>query len=171
MHASDEFYFLRFEHRPLTPEQLDQLKRSAGRGAREHRARLVRRLGSAALASLRGAGGGAGRIVRVFVDRAAAVAGERWQAYAAWRERRAAVKELAALDDRTLRDLGLTRSEIEFVVGRQDAARPSERQAPARQCAAPAGTAASRRPRAVDREARGVSRPLSRCMTLFDAVC
>src|SRR5262245_9765105 len=100
MHASDDFYFLRFEHRPLTPEQLDELKRSAGRAAREHRARLARGLGSAAVASLRGAGSGAGRIIRVLVDRAAAIAGEQWQAYAAWRERRAAVKELAALDDR-----------------------------------------------------------------------
>jgi uncharacterized protein YjiS (DUF1127 family) len=145
MHASDDFYFLRFEHRPLTPEQLDELKRSAGRAAREHRARLVRGLGSAALASLRGAGRGAGRIIRVLVDRAAAIAGERWQAYAAWRERRAAVKELAALDDRTLRDLGLTRSEIEYVVGRRDSARWSQRQAQARDGAATAGTATNRR--------------------------
>jgi uncharacterized protein YjiS (DUF1127 family) len=146
MHASDDFYFLRFEHRPLTPEQLDQLKRSAGRAAREHRARLVRNLGSAVLASLRGAGRRAGRIIRAPGHRAGVIAGERWQAYAAWRERRAAVKELAALDDRTLKDLGLTRSEIEYVVGRRDAARSSERQAPARQGAARAGAAANRRP-------------------------
>jgi uncharacterized protein YjiS (DUF1127 family) len=145
MHASDDFYFLRFEHRPLTPEQLDQLKRSTGRAAREHRARLVRNLGIAALASLRGAARGVGRIIRWLAHRAAAIAGERWRAYADWRERRAAVKELAALDDRTLRDLGLTRSEIEFVV-RRDSARSSERQAPARQGAARAGTAANRRP-------------------------
>jgi uncharacterized protein YjiS (DUF1127 family) len=145
MHASDDFYFLRFEHRPLTPEQLDQLKRSTGRTAREHRARLVRNLGIAALASLRGAARGVGRIIRWLAHRAAAIAGERWRAYADWRERRAAVKELAALDDRTLRDLGLTRSEIEFVV-RRDSARSSERQAPARQGAARAGTAANRRP-------------------------
>jgi uncharacterized protein YjiS (DUF1127 family) len=145
MHASDDFYFLRFEHRPLTPEQLDELKRSAGRAAREHRARLVRSLGSAALVRLRGAGSGAGTIIRVLVDRAAAIAGERWHAYTAWRERRAAVKELAALDDRTLRDLGLTRSEIEFVVGRRDSARWSQRQAQARDGAARAGTATNRR--------------------------
>ena len=146
MHASDDFYFLRFEHRPLAPEQLAQLKRAAGRAAREHRARLVRNLGSAVLASLRGAGRGAGRIIRALGHRAGVIASERWQAYAAWRERRAAVKELAALDDRTLKDLGLTRSEIEYVVGRRDAARSSERQAPARQGAARAGAAANHRP-------------------------
>jgi uncharacterized protein YjiS (DUF1127 family) len=145
MHASDDFYFLRFEHRPLTPEQLDQLKRSTGRAAREHRARLVRGLGIAVLASLRSAARGVGRIIRALGHRAAASARAWWSSYAAWRERRAAVKELAALDDRTLRDLGLTRSEIEFVV-RRDSARSSERQAPARQGAARAGTAANRRP-------------------------
>ena len=146
MHASDDFYFLRFEHRPLTPEQLDQLKRSTGRAAREHRARLVRNLGIAALASLRGAARGVGSIIRWLGHGAAATAGERWRAYADWRERRAAVKELAALDDRTLRDLGLSRTEIEYVVGRRDAARSSERQARARQGAARVGTAANRRP-------------------------
>jgi uncharacterized protein YjiS (DUF1127 family) len=145
MYTSDDFYFLRFEHRPLTPEQLDQLKRSAGRAAREHRARLVRNLGIAALASLRNAARGAGSIIRALGYGAAATASAGWSAYADWRERRAAVKELAALDDRTLRDLGLTRSEIEFVVSR-DVARSSERQAPARQPAARADTANNHRP-------------------------
>jgi uncharacterized protein YjiS (DUF1127 family) len=145
MHASDDFYFLRFEHRPLTPEQLDQLKRAAGRAAREHRARLLRGLGIAALASLRSGVCGARAITRALGHRAAAVASAGWSAYADWRERRAAVKELAALDDRTLRDLGLTRSEIEYVVNR-DAARSSKRQAPARPGAAGAGTATNRRP-------------------------
>ena len=145
MHASDDFYFLRFEHRPLSPQQLDQLKRFAGGAAREHRARLVRNLGSAALASLRSAARGGESIIRVVGHRAAAAVRAGWSAYADWREGRAAVKELAALDDRTLRDLGLTRSEIEYVV-RRDVARSPKRQAPARQFTAPAGPAANRRP-------------------------
>jgi len=145
MHASDDFYFLRFEHRPLSPEQLDQLKRAAGRAAREHRARLMRGLGIAALASLRSAASGVRGLMRALGHRAAATASAGWSAYADWRERRAAVKELAALDDRTLRDLGLTRSEIEYVV-RRDVARSPKRQAPARQFTAPAGPAANRRP-------------------------
>ena len=146
MHASDDFYFLRFEHRPLTPEQLDQLKRAAEHAAREHRTRALRGLATAVLASLRSAASGARGITRALGHRAATVARAGWSGYTAWRERRAAVKELAALDDRTLRDLGLSRSEIEYVVGRRDAARSCERQAPARQGAARAGTATNRRP-------------------------
>jgi uncharacterized protein YjiS (DUF1127 family) len=146
MHASDDFYFLRFEHRPLAPEQLDQLKRAAERAAREHRARMLRGLGIAALAALRSAARGTGSNIRALAHRAAAVVGAGWDAYAAWRERRAAVKELAALDDRTLKDLGLTRSEIEYVVGRRDAVRSSERQPPPRQDTARAGTGTNRRP-------------------------
>ena len=145
MHANDDFYFLRFEHRPLTPEELEQLKRLAERAATEYRARLLRGLGIAALASLRRAGGGVLGLLRALGYRTAAVASAGWNAYAAWRERRAAINELAALDDRTLRDLGLTRSEIEYVV-RRDSARSCERQAPVRQGAARAGTAANRRP-------------------------
>jgi uncharacterized protein YjiS (DUF1127 family) len=145
MHANDDFYFLRFEHRPLTPEELEQLKRLAERAATEYRARLVRGLGIAVLALLRSAARGVGRIIRALGHRAAAVASAGWSAYADWRERRAAVGELAALDDRTLRDLGLTRSEIEYVVGRRDSARWSQRQAQARDGAARAGTATNRR--------------------------
>jgi uncharacterized protein YjiS (DUF1127 family) len=146
MHASDDFYFLRFEHRPLSPEQLDQLKRSAGRAAREHRARLVRALALAALASLQSAVRGLRNVIRAFGHRVAAGTRAGWSAYVAWRERRAAVKELVTLDDRTLRDLGLTRSEIEFVVGRRDSARYCERPAPAHQGVARAVTATNRSP-------------------------
>jgi hypothetical protein len=39
------------------------------------------------------------------------------------RERTAAVRELRGLDDRTLRDIGINRSEIEWVVDGEDATR------------------------------------------------
>jgi uncharacterized protein YjiS (DUF1127 family) len=45
------------------------------------------------------------------------------RAYARWRERRQAVRELHSLDDRSLRDIGVSRSEIEWVVWSQQAAR------------------------------------------------
>jgi uncharacterized protein YjiS (DUF1127 family) len=45
------------------------------------------------------------------------------RAYARWRERREAVRELHSLDDRSLRDIGVSRSEIEWVVSSQQAAR------------------------------------------------
>jgi uncharacterized protein YjiS (DUF1127 family) len=38
------------------------------------------------------------------------------QAFAAWRQYRAAVRQLADLDDRALRDIGVQRSQIESAV-------------------------------------------------------
>ena len=112
----DDFYFLRFEHRPLTPEQWDRLKRSTVRLAREHRAQMLRSLFVAILTSVRRVG-----------LRAAAAARRRWRSYVTWRERRRAVKELGLLDDRSLKDIGLHRSEIEAVVGGPDTSRLTER--------------------------------------------
>jgi uncharacterized protein YjiS (DUF1127 family) len=40
-----------------------------------------------------------------------------WSCYMAWRTRRASLRILRALDDRTLRDIGLTRGQIENAVG------------------------------------------------------
>ena len=111
----DDFYFLRFEHRPLTPEQWDRLKRTALRGARENRTQLVRSLFVTILTPVRRA-----------AVRAAAAAGRRRRAYAAWRERRRAVKELSGLEDRMLKDMGLHRSEIESVVYGSNASRQPE---------------------------------------------
>ena len=39
-----------------------------------------------------------------------------WKAYVAWRERRSAKIALYQLDDRTLKDIGLHRSEIDWAV-------------------------------------------------------
>ena len=47
---------------------------------------------------------------------AAAAIRKRWHSYARRLEYRAAVKELSGLDDRSLKDIGLHRSEIELVV-------------------------------------------------------
>jgi uncharacterized protein YjiS (DUF1127 family) len=111
----DDFYFLRFEHRPLTPEQWDGLKRSAVRRARENRAQLLRSLFVAILTPVRSA-----------AVRAVAAAGRRRRACATWRERRQAIKELGRLDDRALKDMGLHRSEIESAVYGSDAGRRTE---------------------------------------------
>jgi uncharacterized protein YjiS (DUF1127 family) len=146
MRDSDDFHFLRFEHRPLSPEQLDRLQRGAERAAKEYRARTLRSLGAAALAWLRSAAAGGQDMVRAVGQRAAAAASKQWQAYALRRLRRAAVKELAALDDRTLKDLGIHRSEIESVVYRRDAAPLPARALPARRCQPAARAGANRRP-------------------------
>jgi uncharacterized protein YjiS (DUF1127 family) len=140
MRGSDDFYFLRFEHRPLTPEQLNYLIRCAEQAAKGYRTRILRSLGVAVMALPRSAASGVRGVVRALGNRAAAAASEGWSGYTAWRKRRAAVGELAALDDRTLKDLGLTRSEIESVVYGRDATRSRERPiTAARRCPPGAG--------------------------------
>ncbi len=39
-----------------------------------------------------------------------------WQAYVRWRDRRVALHHLALLDDRMLKDIGISRSEIEWAL-------------------------------------------------------
>jgi uncharacterized protein YjiS (DUF1127 family) len=105
MDESDEFHFLRFEHLPLTPEQLDHLKRSAIRSAKQARTQAVRSLFVGIATALQAAAIGGREMVR-----------NRWHAYTGWRERRESIRELRALDDRSLKDIGLHRSEIESVI-------------------------------------------------------
>lgn len=42
--------------------------------------------------------------------------GRRWRAWAQWREQRLAIRLLTALDDRQLKDIGISRSQIEPAV-------------------------------------------------------
>ena len=56
--------------------------------------------------------------------------------FRAWQTRRQAVRELQRLDNRTLRDMGIARSEIEYLVAGGDA----ERRAPKTPAAANAPT-------------------------------
>jgi uncharacterized protein YjiS (DUF1127 family) len=84
------------DYRSLTPDEWQRARQQILTRAQAARARAMRELGSALL--------------------------HPWQtvlatvrAYARWRERRAAVRELHALDDRSLRDIGVSRSEIEWV--------------------------------------------------------
>ena len=105
MDKSDEFYFLRFEHQPLTAEQLDRLRREVVHNARIDRALAVRRMLDTIARSFRRLGVAALNMMRGW-----------WAGFTDWNVRRAAVKELRGLDDRTLKDLGLHRSEIESVV-------------------------------------------------------
>jgi uncharacterized protein YjiS (DUF1127 family) len=97
-----------FDHCKLTPEQWDALKRRATRDAQAVRTQALRDLFAVVPLALRTA-----RTLGLALRAAAA---RSWTRYLCWRERRAAVHELAALDDRTLRDLGIHRSEIETVI-------------------------------------------------------
>ena len=97
-----------FDYRKLTPEQWDALKRRATHDAQAVRTQALRDpLGVVPLAL---------RATRTLGRALAAAASGWWTRYVCWRERRAAVRELAALDDRTLKDLGIYRSEIETVI-------------------------------------------------------
>ena len=96
------------DNRRLTPEQWVELTRHVAREAHAARAQSLRTSLWALLGFLRRSG-----VVACMV---AVVAREWWTAYGAWLERRRAVRALGALDDRSLKDMGLHRSEIESVV-------------------------------------------------------
>jgi uncharacterized protein YjiS (DUF1127 family) len=99
-------------NRRLTAEQWDQFKHSA----RQARTQAMHDLVGAVLRSLheriaRGRG-----LIRTTAAWVTVAAGSAWRSYAAWRKRRAAIRELRALDDRMLKDIGLGRSEIESAI-------------------------------------------------------
>ena len=111
-----------FNYRKWTPEQWVELTGRARREAHAARAQSLRALCWAGLVALRSAGAAARRLTGRLVRRFAARACDWWAAYDAWLERRRAVRALGALDDRSLKDMGLHRSEIESVVfGRNSA--------------------------------------------------
>jgi uncharacterized protein YjiS (DUF1127 family) len=72
--------------------------------------------GGAGLRALQAAAGGGAAIIRLLAKAVIAEAGNWWRTYTIRRARIAAVRELHALDDRTLSDIGVSRSEIEWVV-------------------------------------------------------
>jgi uncharacterized protein YjiS (DUF1127 family) len=102
--------------RRFSPEQFDRCKRgmvqrayrALGRAADE----LAHRLGTTPRSLVV-----SGRdLACALASRALAIASRSISGYAARRNRRQAVRQLAELDDRMLRDIGIHRSEIESVV-------------------------------------------------------
>lgn len=98
----------------LTPEQWENIRQGTATRAHAARAKVLRDVFGRIRASVRTLARGGWKTARVLADRL--VPGSWWNAYVAWRERSAAIKELAGLDDRTLKDMGLHRSEIESVI-------------------------------------------------------
>jgi uncharacterized protein YjiS (DUF1127 family) len=107
----------------LTPEQWQQARARILSRAEAARAQALRDVVGAVGRGLRTAAWGGAAISRAAAGAVVAAAGQWWRAYAARRERIAAVRELRALDDRTLKDIGVNRSEIEWVVRGQDTTR------------------------------------------------
>jgi uncharacterized protein YjiS (DUF1127 family) len=89
------------ESQRLSPEEWDLLKRHVIEQAQDARGQAFRDLAVGVLSRSQAAARGALDAVR-----------KRWRAYRFWRERRAAIRALGALDDRMLKDIGLGRSEI-----------------------------------------------------------
>jgi uncharacterized protein YjiS (DUF1127 family) len=100
----------------LSSEQWERTRRQIIAQAQAARAQMWRDLFAAVLYGFRTAAGSAAALTRTVAGAVIAAAGKWWRAYALRRERRAAARELHALDDRTLKDLGINRSEIEWVV-------------------------------------------------------
>ena len=110
------------DNRRLTAEQWAELSRRVAREAHAARAQSLRTSLRALLGVLRRPGVPAGLV--------AAAAREWWTAYGTWVERRRAVRALGALDDRSLKDMGMHRSEIESAVLGQSSAPPPRSAAP-----------------------------------------
>jgi uncharacterized protein YjiS (DUF1127 family) len=110
------------DSRRLTPEQWAELSQRVAREAHAARAQSLRTSLRALFGFLRRPGVPA-RLV-------AAAAWEWWTAYGTWLERRRAVRALGALDDRSLKDMGMHRSEIESAVLGQSSAPPPRSAAP-----------------------------------------
>jgi uncharacterized protein YjiS (DUF1127 family) len=105
----------------LQPKQWDRLRRQAVHRAHLARGRALRDLIGGGVRALRAAAASA--LLGAAAETAVTTVGKWWRAYALWRERKRAVRELRALDDRTLRDIGVSRSEIEWVVYGRDETR------------------------------------------------
>jgi uncharacterized protein YjiS (DUF1127 family) len=87
------------------------------------RQQIIRRAEAARASALRGLVDVVRRGLRTAAWALLVAAGSWWRAYLRRRERNAAVRELHGLDDRTLKDIGINRSEIEWVVDGEDATR------------------------------------------------
>jgi uncharacterized protein YjiS (DUF1127 family) len=108
------------DFRALSATEWTELRERLGRRAHAERAEAMRRAG-AALWALPGrlVEAAAPRITSLAV-RARLAARHGWRAYRAARRRRIALRQLQALDDRSLKDIGVRRSGIYAAVYRHD---------------------------------------------------
>ena len=96
VHDENDFYY-----NGLAPGEWDKA-----------RARIIRRAEAARAQALRDLAGVVLRPLRTAAWAVAATACSWWRAYALRRERNAAARELRALDDRTLKDIGINRCDV-----------------------------------------------------------
>lgn len=109
------------DYRSSTPQEWQRARQQILGRAQAARAQALRELAGRVVRPLQAALTRA--LIRAFAGAVIATAREWWRGYCARCERKAAVRELWALDDRMLKDIGVNRSEIEWVVYGQDATR------------------------------------------------
>jgi uncharacterized protein YjiS (DUF1127 family) len=133
------------DYRSLTPEQWQRARQQILSRAQAARAQVLRDLAGSVVHPLRAALGSVAAVAEAVIAKAS----NWWRAYALWRERKAAARELHALDDRTLKDMGVSRSEIEWVVRGPHATRSRDATIAAsrRQRCATAGSSVPAKPR------------------------
>jgi uncharacterized protein YjiS (DUF1127 family) len=102
------------DYRGLRSDQRQRVTQHVIRHAQATRAQASHDLGDAH--TLQAAASGGAVIIRALAKAVLGAAGKWWRAYNIRRAHIAALRELHALDDRTLRDIGVSRSEIEWVV-------------------------------------------------------
>ena len=100
------------DYRGLRSDQRQRATQRVIRHPQAARAQASHDLGGAGMPTLQAAAA----IIRALAKVVLAAAGKWWRTYNIRRAHIAAVRELHALDDRTLRDIGVSRSEIEWVV-------------------------------------------------------
>jgi uncharacterized protein YjiS (DUF1127 family) len=101
MRANDEIDLAALYGRKLTAEQWNALRQE-----------VLQRAQAARTQALRDVADGIRSTAAELAAAAWSLVGNWWKAHAVRRERKAAIRALAALDDRSLRDIGLGRSEI-----------------------------------------------------------
>jgi uncharacterized protein YjiS (DUF1127 family) len=121
-----------FRRRNLEPAAWDRCRDEIVRSARHARARTVRALLARSLSAMCNSAETVRDLAFVLATRAAAAAARWSDAYMTWNSNRRAVRELHALGDRTLKDFGIHRSEIESVVYSRASGRQTEGRAAAK---------------------------------------
>jgi uncharacterized protein YjiS (DUF1127 family) len=140
----DEIELLTLDDRKLTPQQWEHFKRRA----QDARTQAMRDLLGGVLSSLRDAAAGGWDIIRASGHWGTEVARMGWRAHAARRERSRAIRELNGLDDRSLKDIGVNRSEILSVIYGREWTRTTERTIAPIRCQPQARPSTSHRPKA-----------------------
>jgi uncharacterized protein YjiS (DUF1127 family) len=121
-----------FRRRHLQPAAWERCRDEIMWGAKDARSRAMRVLLARSLSAMRNTAEIGRELALALSNRIATAAAHWFVAYTTWRSNRRAVRELHALGDRTLKDFGIHRSEIESVVYSRPSGRQTEGRAAAK---------------------------------------